>query len=36
MGGLYYSMWQQQATLEGWSPDEDDDDEGGASQNGRE
>ncbi|KAF8324651.1 iron-sulfur clusters transporter ATM1 [Amanita rubescens] len=34
LGGLYYSMWQQQATLEGRTS-EDDDDEGGASQNGK-
>jgi len=33
LGGLYYNMWQQQETLEGWSSE---DDEGGAtSLNGR-
>ena len=35
LGGLYYSMWQQQATLEGWSSEEEED-QGGASQNGKE
>ncbi|KAF8335153.1 P-loop containing nucleoside triphosphate hydrolase protein [Amanita rubescens] len=34
LGGLYYSMWQQQATLEGRTSEKDDD-EGGASQNGK-
>ncbi|KAF8630702.1 hypothetical protein AX15_002756 [Amanita polypyramis BW_CC] len=23
LGGLYYNMWQQQASLEGWTPEED-------------